>query len=298
MHDEQPKGRFTMNKSRTNVVLLAVFLTTTLAVFGCGGDDETPTQLELQLDGLDPLGDGYVYEGWLIVDGAPVSSGRFTLGADSRTVVQDVDAGLAEMASLFVLTIEPATGDDPAPADTHVLAGEFSGGQASLDAAHAAALGDDFLGAGGGYILETPSTSMVSSDFDQGIWWLDPDGPRAGLMLPALPAGWVYEGWIVTGDGPVSTGRFDALDMADTDGAGATAGPDMAPPFPGQDLIDPAVSLVGTTVVISIEPEPDDSPAPFALKPLIDTVDDVAAGVLQAMDNHAADFPTGTATIR
>ena len=51
--------------------------------------------------------------------------------------------------------------------------------------------------------------------------------------------------------------------------------------------------------MISVEPQPDDSPAPFALKPLIDpTVDDVGPGVLQAMTNMSANAPTGRADLQ
>ena len=56
--------------------------------------------------------------------------------------------------------------------------------------------------------------------------------------------------------------------------------------------------LIGLAAVISVEPDPDDSAAPFALKPLIDMdIEDVGAGTLQAMMNNAASAPTGTATI-
>ena len=122
-------------------------------------------------------------------------------------------------------------------------------------------------------------------------------GPTAALTLPALPAGWVYEGWVVDANGPISTGRFTAADMADDDAGGPDAGPDGTPPFPGQDFIDPALSLVGLTAVISVEPEDDDSPAPFAIKPLIDAmVEDVGAGVTQSMDDPGA-IPDGMASI-
>jgi hypothetical protein len=48
--------------------------------------------------------------------------------------------------------------------------------------------------------------------------------------------------------------------------------------------------------VISVEPSPDDSPAPFAIKPLIDAeIDDIAAPSTQAMANQSAANPTGTA---
>ena len=47
---------------------------------------------------------------------------------------------------------------------------------------------------------------------------------------------------------------------ADSDAGGPTAGPRSTPPFPGQDFIMPPVSLIGYQAVVSIEPDPDDSP--------------------------------------
>jgi len=50
--------------------------------------------------------------------------------------------------------------------------------------------------------------------------------------------------------------------------------------------------------VSTIEPAPDNSPAPFGLKPLVDTsVEDNGMGVSQGMANNAAIFPGGTAKL-
>ena len=230
-----------------------------------------------------------------------MTSGRFDLSSDDETVTFDIDPALADDSTLFVLTIEPAVGDDPAPAPTHVVAGEIVGGQATLTAGHGAALGDDFLSASGGYILATPTTAADGSDDDQGVWFLDPQaGPAPSLDLPVLPEGWAYEGWVVGPNGPVSTGVFVDPAGADSDGAGPTAGPDGSPPFPGQDFIHPPMSLLGGAVVISVEPSPDNSPAPFFMKPLVDgTVDDVAAPAVQSMANMAVEtFPVGTLSLK
>lgn len=268
---------------------------------GSDSADGDTTRLRATFSGLEPLGEDFVYEGWFIVDGEPVSTGRFTVDDEGRATPDefDVDAAAADGATLFVLTIEPASGDDPGPADTHLLAGPFDGDTAQLSIGHEAALGDDFTTAVGGYVLNTPSSADVDADYDQGIWWLDPAaGPGASLELPTLPAGWMYEGWVVGAEGPISTGRFTVVAGPDSDGAGPDAGPDPAPGFPGQDFIDPPRVITNFTAVISVEPEPDDGPGPFAIKPLVDeNIEDLGVGVLQTMETVPSNAPTGTATI-
>ncbi|MBX2801301.1 MAG: anti-sigma factor [Myxococcales bacterium] len=280
-------------------------------VAACEGDTtpDTPDNpdaantLRWDLQGLETLGAGYVYEGWVVVDGAPVSTGRFGVAADGTPDLDSFELSEDQLAGLeaFVLSIEPETGDDPAPSDVKLLGGDLDDtGAGDLSVAHGAALGDDLTSAMGGYILETPSSNKIPEDYNQGLWFLDPaGGPGPALTLPTLPSGWVYEGWVVDADGPISTGRFTSAEGADSDGGGPEAGPDGTPPFPGQDYIQPAMDLVGLTVVISVEPQPDDSPAPFVLKPLVDgEVEDVGGGVVQDLANNAdATNPTGSVWI-
>jgi len=248
--------------------------------------------LALAFEGLEDLGDDYVYEGWLIVDGAPVTSGRFSVDEMGVPTPSEfaIDRDIADASSLFVLTIEPAVGDDPAPSHVHLVGGTFEDDAADLTIDHKTALGTSFVDAEGSFILKTPTTHDVDDDDANGIWWLEitDDGPAPSLLLPALPTGWVYEGWVVGDDGPISTGRFGAANEEDSDGAGLTAGPDGFPMFAGQDFIAPPKDLIGHAAVISVEPEPDNSPAPFTLKPLITpSISDAGGGVLQAMENHA-----------
>ena len=146
----------------------------------------------------------------------------------------------------------------------------------------------DFTAATGSYILAAP-TGADGTPYNYGIWFLDPSGPSASLDLPVLPEGWAYEGWVVGEDGPVSTGIFTNTAAADSDAGGPAAGPNPAPPFPGQDFITPPANLVGQTTVISVEPSPDNSPAPFTLKPLVDEINDTGeGGILQDLTNNAA----------
>jgi hypothetical protein len=258
--------------------------------------------LDFDNHGLEPLGPGFTYEGWLIVDGAPVSAGRFSVMADGSLSRSTFAIEVDDLAAVttYVLTIEPMVDPDPGPSHVHVLGGDFSGGSAALTAGHPAALGDDFSAAAGSYILAAPSAGGAAG-YEQGIWWLDPNGgPAATLELPTLPDGWVYEGWVASDAGPVSTGRFVVSSGSDSDAGGITAGPHATPPFPGQDFINPPSTLTdGFAAVISIEPDPDDSTHPFAFKPLVDMmIDDVGEGVLQDMGNNAAGFPTAMVSLR
>ncbi len=261
--------------------------------------------MQVNLNGLIDLGPNAAYEGWVIVDGAPVSTGVFHVNPEGRQSISVFPVKSADLdaASLFVLTIEPVPDSDPAPSNTHILAGAFDGELAELSVGHPGALGNDYAAAEGAFILLTPSTAASDTDSRNGIWWVDPTtGPGSTFaQLPDLSAlGWRYEGWVVGPNGPISTGVFAKGDEADSDGAGPTAGPDalFSPPFPGQDFITPALDLTsGYAAVLTIEPYPDNSPAPFgALKPLVDMdITFVQAPALQMMTNNAGSFPTGRA---
>lgn len=292
-------------KKMTIVTLVALGLIAT----SCSNDDDavaiTTENLVLNISGLENLGTDYVYEGWIVVNGTPQTTGTFTV--DDHGILSQtsfiLDKTALETATTFVLTIEPAVGDDPAPSDTHILAGDFSGNTGELTLSHSAALGNDFSTAMGNYILATPSTNS-DKDENKGLWFLDNSSgtPAVGLTLPTLPAGWVYEGWAIINGQPVSSGRFTAIDMADLDGNPYAGTDNGLPPFPGEDFImgtvdglDLATATHISKVVISIEPEIDNSPAPFVLKPLVgaDLPADAAVHSLMTLSQNLS-FPTGT----
>ncbi|MFT5821964.1 MAG: hypothetical protein ACI8ZM_003220 [Crocinitomix sp.] len=275
-----------------------------LAIFSVACKKNKIVDLTLNIDGLENLGSDFVYEGWIIVDDAPVTTGTFTVddaGVMSSTTF-DVNQKSLEDASTFILTIEPAVDADASPSNVHILAGDFSDDNASLTVSHTSALGNDFTNATGKYILATPTNGEMT-DENSGVWWLDPTaGPGAGLDLPTLPAGWAYEGWAVIDGTPVSTGTFSANSGVDNGApfSGAMAGP----AFPGEDFLENApdgvsfpTDLAGQTVVISVEPMPDNSTNPFTLKPLVGGVPATAVDhTPYTMDNNAtATNPTGTA---
>lgn len=278
-------------------------------IIGCG-DDETTTEpqngmLMLDFTGLENLGSDYAYEGWILVDGSPVSTGVFTVDDNGDPSASAFELPLAQLeaATKFILTIEPSPDDDPAPASTHYLAGDFSEGMASLTVEDGAALGDDFTSAEGVYILATP-TNGADTDENSGIWFLDLSGgsPAQGLFLPTLPDGWKYEGWAVIDGIPVTTGTF--LSATVVDDADPYSGQMDGPPFPGEDFLVNApggltfpTDLAGGVGVISIEPDPDNSTAPFTLKPLVGNIPANATDhTTYDMGNNASGFPTGSAS--
>lgn len=262
-------------------ILKLVYVSIAIVFFAsCDDNNETiPTTGDLTIDftGLEALGDDYVYEGWLIVNGSPVSTGTFS----SVTFPQSFTVGIDDLnaATQFVLSIEPAVDSDPAPAATKLLSGDFFGNTATVTST---GIVGDFSNSWGKYILATP-TDMDDSNEESGVWFLDNSSgsPALGLSLPTLTDGWKYEGWVVLNGTPVSTGTFldpvSADDNAATSPYKGTTG--NGPGFPGEDYligsaagVDFPTDLKGATIVISVEPYPDNSPAPFALKPLVHMV--------------------------
>lgn len=252
-------------------------------------------------------------EGWAIIGGQPFSTGKFNVGTDGslRTVSgARIEGGSfatnleVKIATAIVVTIEPAGDADTVPAATKILAGTVSSRAANLAVAAAQALGNDFGGASGVFILATPTDGEGTNE-TSGIWFLDlrSGSPGVGLSLPTLPAGWQYEGWAVINGVPVTTGRFTRGSGADA--AAPFSGPQPGPPFPGEDFLTNApaglrfpLDLGGAMAVITVEPSPDDSPAPFALEPLAASIPTGARDhVTLPLANRAGEFPRATATI-
>jgi len=270
-------------------------------------------KLTIELSGVQPLANGFHYEGWAILNGVPVSTGKFNVGADGVLIdltgepipggVFHTDLSLAS-ASAIIVTIEPAGDADSIPAETHYLAGELSGAVGGLSVGHQSALGSDFMEASGVYILATPTDGPDTNE-TSGIWFLDlsSGSPEAGLDLPPLPVGWTYEGWTVIDGMAISTGRFSAAGPADL--SAVYSGPEGGPPFPGEDFLinapdglDFPVELGGAIAVISVEPSPDDATAPFTLKPLIGEIPVEAKDhVNYPLDNNSQGFPSGKASV-
>ncbi len=288
---------------------LLLLLALSFFLISCNDEDSsvepTTSSLNLNISGLEDLGSSAIYEGWIMVDGAPKTTGTFSVDATGKLSETSFEINSTDLSSAtaFILTIEPNPDPSPNPSDVHIIAGDFSGSSASLSVGHGAALGDDFSSISGKYILATP-TNGADTDEKSGIWFLDLSSgtPAVGLNLPTLPAGWKYEGWTVINGVPVTSGTFTSVDVKDdSDPFSSTQG---GPPFPGEDYLLNApmgltfpTNLAGGTAVISIEPDPDNSPNPFTLKPLVKMIpSDAEDHVTYGMDRNLGSFPTGTAT--
>lgn len=295
-------------------LFLATLLATSVGLIGCDSDQNSDSgRFSLSLSNVEPLTHGFHYEGWLMIDGSPVSTGKFNVSSSGALVTLtgvsiaggtfEIDEEVAS-ATAFILTIEPNGDTDTVPSITKYLGGNVTAGSAALAVSHGSSLGSDFRSSNGEYILATP-TDGPNSNENSGIWWVNPTGPSmtAGLSLPTLPAGWRYEGWVVVGGIPVTTGSFTSVTGADS--FGGFSGSQGAPAFPGEDFLRSAPSgltfpanLNGATAVISVEPYPDSDAGPFTLKPLVATIPTSAIPfTVYRMNNNASSFPTGIVQI-
>lgn len=256
--------------------------------------------LVLNISGLENLGDKFAYEGWIIVDGSPVSTGTFTVDESGKLSQTDFPVNGASLASAskFVLSIEPVPDTDPSPAATKILSGDFSGSSATVSTG---TIGSGFDDAAGKYIIATPTGTGAKDEEFSGIWFLDNSSKPAvaGLELPKLSAGWKYEGWVVIDGKPVSTGTF--TDVSAADEAAPFSGSNAGPAFPGEDFLKNAptgltfpTDLRSQTAVISIEPNPDNSASPFTLKPLAGMIPSTLTGKPYSLGNNVSkSFPSG-----
>jgi hypothetical protein len=267
-------------------------------------DESTTSALNLDITGLEDLGSDYVYEGWAIVNGEALSTGRFSVNSMGELSQTSFVMSKSQLnaTTTFILTIEPAVGDVPEPSSVHILAGNFSGNAGTLSVSHSAAFGNDFTNSTGKFIMATPTDGGSMDNEESGVWFLDNSGasPVAGLSLPVLPSGWKYEGWAVINGTPVSTGTFTSVSGIDDNGM--FSGTTMSPPFPGEDFLQAApmglsfpTDLRGKTIVISVEPSPDNSPAPFSLKPLVKAISAIEmTHSVVSMDQNLNSLPTGS----
>jgi hypothetical protein len=128
-------------------------------------------------------------------------------------------------------------------------------------------------------------------------------------MLPRLPSGWVYEGWVVYEGTPITSGRF--VDVADFDMFDDYSVSTNYPPFPGEDyLMNPPMGVMFpidladgmSKAVISVEPNlmgvDPTGDKPFSIKPLLGNIPDGADDHVNFdMMANLAPLPSGLAVL-
>jgi len=296
-------------RGRIALVVLAGGLLAGLVPVAAGAAT-LPRRFEIRLDvsRLEPLS-GAFFEVWAVHGERKISAGGFNVDEDGNLVDGFGHEAVftsprdPARADAIVVTIEPLPDPDPGPSGIVVLEGAPDGDRARLR--FPVRLGR----IAGTFILATPTDASTTNE-SAGVWFLDPAaGPGPSLTLPALPDGWVWEGWGVTQGVPLSTGRFTSASGADD--AAPFSGPLAGPPFPGEDFlanlptsISPPVDLAdgSSVIVLTIEPDLDGvdptGDAPFSIKPLIGAVPaGAAAHTSLPLDPDLSTRPRGTASL-
>ncbi len=191
------------------------------------------------------------------------------------------------------ITFEDEGDGDAAPSVRVMLEGVPSGGMVSLTTAGAVAAGGrglaDFSTISGKFQLDTPTNdaSGVAVDDRFGILYrlvgVSRDRDAESLVLPVLPEGFCYEGWVEDRNtGAVySTGKFLDPGASDrNDGISQSRGMEPKAGFPGEDFLNAVATQmlmpVGpdeiTQVFVTVESEPDDAPGPGPFRILDVTV--------------------------
>lgn len=260
----------------------------------------------LEVEGLLPLGiEDAAYALWAFEDdGTPRSLGEFNIGPGGNPVDAEgnpierftTDSNIINALSVLI-TVRLPGGSTNQPSDWRVLSGPIVEGVASLRVPGPG----EIQGASGSFRVFTPTDGPGTNE-GSGIWAVDVDGDPT-LDLPATTRAFTYELFLVVGGDPLTLGRFNDPESADT--SNRFSGEEEAPDVPGEDFLqDPPAGLVfpldlgGTRLIITLEPIIGDLAAPTQFVVLEATLPPgLVGGETISMVNRAAEFPTGTAVL-
>lgn len=247
--------------------LLIIITMSFLSFWGCEYFENSSTlntsSLELNITGLPQLPDTLAYVAWFDNDDRPpVFIKRLTPNAQGDVYFKEEQKLIyLDSAQIFLVTVERVSqinAPNFTASNRIVLIGRFSRGLCNLTLAENF---NDFSQTSAKYTLYTPTDGDLASNPFGGIWFVDSvDANRttAGLNIPVLAGGWIYEGWIEVNNNKLSTGRFRNPKAADLfNGYSATV---ATIPFPGEDFINNAPSgftfplnLRGAKAYVSLE---------------------------------------------
>lgn len=274
-----------MKLAQKTWLVLLLFGGAILLSVGCGGDDKKPTGPTLSNNKLAPdfynmesLPSGWLYQVWARKDNVWRAGPAFNLNADAEMVdaqgvrisdtITFASLDLTTCDSLRV-TLQQNVATGSSTAGLTFLEGVIQGRVPELSSS----LKDTTAGWFVFYIYTTP-TDDIDTDEMSGVWFTNIDHTAPGLdPLPALPDGWIYEGWAHHGGDYLSTGRFSENTGSDNSCQYYDCGATSAPNFPGEDfLINAPAGLdfpfdfaVSDTIMVSMEPEND----PYLSRPCL-----------------------------
>ncbi len=295
--------------------VFAMLVITLMFIAGCDSGDVTEqeaakVQVRLELEGLPPLQDGFTYQAWAKVGFETFPTDRFNVAENGSFVnaagqfIQNALVFAVDVAAAdeVFITIEDKRDSDDAPSGTVILGGTVSGSVATLTPTDPIALDASFAGLTGTFMVMHHSDFVAGSE-TSGLWFTNGSqgSPTAGLSLPALPDGWIYEGWLDTGAALISTGTFRSGSAADT--ASPYSSTDT-PLFPGEDFLENAPTGVtfplnpaGATARVTIEPFPDDTVDPYGFFIMSGSVPSSPTAGTPYPLGADIQMPSGTATL-
>lgn len=245
------------------LLIAAAFLSFAGCEYFENSDTQNISSFEVSLNGLPQLPSSLTYVGWFDGDDIPATY-LFDKDADANGKIDYINTQtplkFLDSAQIFYITIENKADVGTSnfrPSTRVILQGRFTKGAANLWISENA---DKYSSALAKFALATP-TDNNPSNFYNGLWFvdsLDTGTPAAGLDLPVLYGGWIYEGWVEVGGLFLSTGRFSNPKAADLFNGFSGTSPGFA--FPGEDFLNNLPSgftfpfdLRGNKVHISLE---------------------------------------------
>ena len=247
------------------------------------------TDLQLSFTGMPALANGFYYEGWVVVDGEPWSTGRFNVAADGSLVtpegnpvkggVYQADIDMTEAAAVAI-TLHPP-GDDRGPNAQHIVGGAVEALAAKLTL-------DDSLGIGANLRESTGTYSLT--------------GERSATLTFATPGmhpGFAYEAWVVKDGVLTSLGTFGGKPVDVAAGGHVHVHQQTDHTLKTHELVVDGADLRGSRVVLTLEPIPDDAPEPFGITVLDgDVVASAEVGVGYDIPAASSALPLGKATVQ
>lgn len=251
---------------------------------------------------LPALQEDNYYCGWLVTQVDTINVGYFNIKENGNLTTKAfiVNPNEVKLATSFGISIE-MDNTVTNPSGNFIVAGDFNGDEAILTSNHSSSLQQSFENATGTYLTATVTDAIGITHEYSGVWWVtDLTAPNAGLSLPNLPPGWIYEGWVKINGKYLSTGRFSDPNQADNcSNYGDFQNPSLN--FPGEDLLFDAplgfvfpVNLKSSELIISIESINSSNDIP--LLPVLEAIIPSEADYNTAyfMTNVSTNFPIVT----